>query len=296
MNINKTMRWGNGLVDWIDGDVAFVSVVFSWKLEKARQRIIQLKSMGYKVKAGGPAVTLNPSMVSDIAELDGSVNALPHHNPDATFTTRGCIRKCGFCAVPRIEGQLIELNDDQWQPKPIICDNNILAASIKHFDHVIDRLLDAQIIKVDFNQGLDARLLTEHHAERLHELPKAIIRLAWDNVKTEKLFIEAFNKLINAKINPEFIRVYVLIGYDDTPEDALYRVRTIRNMGAYPFPMRYQPLNAKKKNEYISPNWNHRLLADYVRYWSNLKILRNIPFEKYDYRMSNKTYRKQHEN
>jgi len=40
---------------------------------------------------------------------EAPVDVLRLHNPDATFTTRGCPRACPFCAVPRIEGKFREL-------------------------------------------------------------------------------------------------------------------------------------------------------------------------------------------
>ena len=148
--------WSGGYAEWIANDTAFLSVVFSWRLDDAYQRAVWHKMQGFTVRAGGPAITMNPGFMDSVADTSGQVDALPYHNPNATFTTRGCPRKCGFCAVPKIEGSLIEL--DEWPVKPIVCDNNILAASRKHFDNVIDKLKSLK--EVDFNQGLDARLLT----------------------------------------------------------------------------------------------------------------------------------------
>jgi hypothetical protein len=278
--VNKK-TWSVGLAEWVEGDTAFLSVVFSWKLPAAYMRAIWYRAQGYRVRAGGPAVTLNPGALADVAELGGLVDALAHHNPDATFTTRGCIRRCSFCAVPKIEGGLVELPDSEWEPKPVICDNNLLASSPAHFDHVIDRLKAARLRGVDFNQGLDARILTDHHAARLAELPGAVIRLAWDNIKTEPLFRAAFSTLTGAGVKPGQVRVYVLIGYRDTPEDALHRLETVRALGALPNPMRYQPLDARRRNEYVDPNWTERELRDFMRYWARQNWLRNIPFAEY---------------
>lgn len=276
------MGWSGGLIDWVDGDTAFVSAVFSWQLHKAYMRAIYYQSSGYLVKVGGPAITNNPVMFQAF-DLSGSPDALSKHNPDATFTSRGCIRRCSFCAVPKIEGALVELQD--WKVKPIICDNNLLACSTIHFDRVIDRLLEHKITGIDFNQGLDARILTDHHAARFSRLPKdTIIRLAWDNLKTETQYKQAFLRLTAAGIKPFQIRVYVLIGYQDTPEDALYRLETVRAMGALPNPMRYQPLDAVRRNAYVEDGWSNELLTRYMRYWSNLKITGGFSFA--DYRRS----------
>jgi hypothetical protein len=260
------MAWSNGIAEWIEGDMAFVSAVFSWNAQKAYMRCVALRSAGYRVRAGGQAVFQNPDMFAEF-DTSGTVNAIAHHNPDATFTSRGCIRNCSFCLVPKLEGELIELDD--WEVKPIICDNNLLATSQAHFDRVIDRLLEKRISKIDFNQGLDARILTAHHANRFSELPKnTIIRLAWDNIKTEKIYLESFGKLIAAGIKPQQIRTYVLIGYKDTPADARYRLEKVRELGALPNPMRYQPLNATSRNSFVGENWTARDLIDYTRFFS----------------------------
>ena len=268
----------NGLADWVEGDTAYISCVFSWGLQSAYEKCIWYKQQGYKVRAGGPAVILNPAFLSGVALIGGEVDALPHHNPCATFTSRGCIRNCSFCAVPRIEGKLVELDD--WKVKPIICDNNLLACSNAHFNRVIDRLLDVN--GVDFNQGLDARLMTEHHAKRLGELHGAVIRIAFDNIRDEKRIIKAYDMLrINGVDGKDSIRVYALIGYTDTPEDALYRLQKIIDIGANPTPMRYQPLDSRRKNEYIGSYWTERELKDYMHYWSSMRIICSIPFSDY---------------
>lgn len=274
----KRSKWSGGYVEWIVNDIAYLSVVFSWRLDEAYQRAIWHKMQGRRVRAGGPAITMNPGFIDSVADTSGQVDALPYHNPNATFTTRGCPRKCGFCAVPKIEGGLTELSD--WPIKNIVCDNNILAASRRHFDSVIDKLKPLK--EVDFNQGLDARLLTDYHAQRFTELDLKCIRLAWDNTKTEPHFMAAFETLRGTGIPASLIRAYVLIGFNDTPDDALYRLQTVQNLGAWPNPMRYQPLNAKQKNEYISQNWTDRELKKFMRYWSRLIYTGHIPFHEWD--------------
>lgn len=272
--------WSGGLAEWIDGNTAYLSVVFSWKLQEAYQRAAWLSQQGYLVRAGGPAVAMNPDSMSGIAQVGGTVDALSRHNPNATFTSRGCIRKCPFCAVPKIEGDLVELTD--WPIRPIVCDNNFLACSRKHFDRVIDRLKG--VAGVDFNQGLDARMITDYHAQRLAELDYVCIRFAWDDTRTERLFMRGFETAKRAGIQADKIRVYVLIGFNDTPDDALYRLEAVRGLGAYPNPMRYQPLDSRRKNEYVGPNWTDAELKRYMRYWANLRITCNIPFAEFAHR------------
>lgn len=272
--------WSKTFVEWIDGPIAYLSVVFTWDLPKAYMRAVWLTEEGYQVKAGGPACLLMPDYLAGVAEVNGlGVDALQRHNPEATFTSRGCIRKCKFCAVPKIEGDLTEL--DHWEPKRLVCDNNLLACSRKHFDKVIDSLQGVE--GVDFNQGLDARLLSQYHAERLAELDLPVIRLAWDSVKYERQFWKAVACLHNAGIPKSRVRPYVLIGFDDDPEDALYRLQSLKDAGHLPLsPMRYQPLDALVKDEYVGPNWTDRELRRFMRYWFRQQYFSPIPFEEFE--------------
>lgn len=269
----------HGLVEWIEGNTAFLSVVFSWNLQEAFQRACFLRAMGYRVVAGGPAVAYNPAFLADVALVPQGypVNVLPRHNLYATRTTVGCPRKCPFCIVPVVEGDFREV--EIWTPQPVVCDNNLLAASKQHFDRVMDRLKPLR--GVDFNQGLDARFLTSYHAQRLAELDLRCVRVAWDFTGMEHQFMRAFGRLVEAGIPARMVRVYVLIGFDDDPEDALYRLETVRQLGAWPNPMRYQPLDARRRNEYVAPGWTDAELKRYMRYWSNLRYVGNIPFGEF---------------
>lgn len=269
--------WSKKTIEWIEQGVAFVSVPFTWNLPQAFSRCAFLGSQGYKVRAGGPAVALMPSYLEDVAEIGGDVEALHRHNPWACRTSYGCPRKCRFCAVPIIEGDLVEL--DTWEPLPIICDNNLLGCSRRHFDKVIDSVKG--LPNVDFNQGLDARFLTDYHASRLAELD-CMVRLAWDHVGLEPQVMTAIERLRCAKIPKHRIRVYVLIGFDDTPDDARYRLETLEAMGLMPNPMRFNPLDALQRDQYVGPAWTDRELSRYLRYWSNKRWFGSIPFDEFN--------------
>ena len=270
-------NWSRTFVEWTNGRTAYISVVFSWDLQKAWQRAVWLRQEGYKVKVGGPAAMMQKQMFDGLAEVGGTTDALQRHHPEATMTSRGCIRDCEFCVVPKVEGDIRELN--HWEPKRLVLDNNLLACSKRHFDRVIDSL---KLIKhVDFNQGLDARLLTDHHAQRIAELDMVCVRLAWDDVTLEGEFRKAFDHLLTAGFKPTRIFVYVIIGYKDSPDDALYRLQAVRDLGGYPNPMRYQPLKAKRRNSFVGKNWTNRELGRYMRYWANFFHTGSIPFAEF---------------
>jgi hypothetical protein len=273
--------WSKHTVEWIEGDTAFVSVPFTWNLPKAFPRCAALKQEGYKVRAGGPAVSLLPDILANVAQIGGDVDAIAMHNPDATFTTRGCIRHCEFCAVPKIEGMFKELS--AWQPARLVCDNNILAASRRHFDRVIDSV--KHIAGVDFNQGLDKKELKDWHIDRLQELDKPIIRFAWDDVNEEASLRDAIARMLAAGFPHSRMTVYVLIGWADTPEDAMYRLVTLRDvLRVATFPMRYQSLKSLKYNDYVAPGWTNDELNKMMRYWSSQQFFRNVPYDEFDHK------------
>jgi hypothetical protein len=258
------------------GHTLYLSIPFTWLLPEAVKMALGHKQ---RVIAGGPAVDLMPHIIDGVADIhaESLVPPLMMHNPLATFTTRGCPNRCPFCAVPKIEGDFRELQD--WEPKPVICDNNLLASSRKHFDQVINRLKPFPF--VDFNQGLDADLFTPWHARRISELHGAKVRFAFDNVNDESSVKGA---VMTAQLNGLLdISIYVLVGFHDTLDDARYRLETVRSWGIQPNPMRYQPLDALHKNSYVSPDWKENDLRRVIRYYNRLRWLEHIPFEDYEY-------------
>lgn len=272
-------EWPKNIVRWKIGKTLYLSIPFTWLLPSVE--IIAAQHKG-KTIIGGPAVNLMPDYFLENKKIKTEktfpISPLCFHNPLATFTTRGCPNKCEYCAVPKIEGDLIELKD--WEPKPIICDNNLLAASRKHFDKVIDKIKIFQLI--DFNQGLDARLFTPYIAERITELKHSKLRFACDNQKRKSVVAKAIKIARSAGLKD--ISVYVLIGYKDTPDEALDRLTFVRDyLKVIPNPMRFQPLDSLKKDSYVADNWTNYLLKKYMNYWARQNWLSKVPFEEYKY-------------
>ncbi len=176
-----------------------------------------------------------------------------------------------------MEGDLREV--DNFRPAPVVCDNNLLAASKKHIRRVVDSLKQFPI--VDFNQGLEARRFTSDIADMLGEL-KCKVRFALDSWGSESAVKDAVD-LCKSRTTAD-IQIYCLIGFNDTPNDARAKLELIRSWGVLPNPMRLQPLDAVKKNEYRLPemkHWTEKQLADTMRYYSRLNWLGHIPFSEY---------------
>ena len=216
---------------------------FTWNLPSLYNEFTQCDFAYSKIIVGGPALCLMPAYFNKIKCVAVGINyngVLQRIQPYATRTTIGCPRHCGFCAVPKTEGTFRELGD--WPDLPVICDNNLLAATQKHFNRVCDKLEKHKWS--DFNQGLDARLLTDYHAERLARLPGCIVRLALDNTKTEAEWLEAYEKMMAHKFPKFRLRSYVLCGFMSDPADAWKRCKFVENFGVLALPQWYHPLDA----------------------------------------------------
>ncbi len=257
-------QWRKGIATWHIGKILYISVPFTWLVADAEKIATQWKG---EVLMGGPGF-MKPSTCEGF-------DPILFHNPCATFTTRGCPNRCGFCAVPKLEGEFKEIPN--FRPAPVICDNNFTAASRKHQERVVDSL--KQYPYADFNQGLEARKFTPELADLLGTI-KCKVRFAFDSWGQEAAVKDAID--LCRELATRDIGVYCLIGFNDDPESALARLRLVQSWGIDPNCMRYQPLNATQKNAYVHPNWTARKLADMHRYWTRTAYLRQIPFEEYN--------------
>jgi len=149
------------------------------------------------------------------------------------FTTRGCIRKCYFCKVPTHEG-IIRANCDIyefWNRKHkeiVILDNNILALP-EHFKKIAQQIKDNNLI-VDFNQGLDFRLLTPEICKILFSLNhKQEIRFAFDDIAYTPMVIKAIKMLKENGLRDWGTRWYCYVGEKDTFETVYKRMRLLQD-------------------------------------------------------------------
>ena len=195
---------------------------------------------------GGPGYDLKAKLPDEIEHCK------PDYDLFATdfsigFTSRGCIRNCKFCIVRAKEGHirehadLEEFVDDRYE-KVILMDNSFLASP--KWKEKLQKIIDKKW-KVNFSQGLDLRLVNDENAQVLSKVKsydwrfkKRRLHFAWDSMKDEKKIIEGLD-IILKYIPPHQIMVYVLIGFDTTLEQDLYRINKLIKIGVKPFVMRY---------------------------------------------------------
>ena len=203
-----------------------------------------------KVIKGGTGYGLDNTLPYEIEHIYPDYSLYPDLTQDTAygFLTRGCPRHCGFCIVGDKEGlrsrKVADLSEFWRGQKNItLLDPNILAC--KDRINLLDQLIESKA-KVNFSQGLDIRLTNEEIADKLSSIRIGIIHFAWDNPKQDltpyfKRFTEAYRrKSSKSKM------VYVLVNYNSTMEENLYRVYTLRDLGYDPFVMIYDKPNAPR--------------------------------------------------
>ena len=218
-----------------------ISVPFTWCLPNVQKRIA---STWMPVKVGGPAVELMPGYLKGAEIGHESEGILQRINPLATRTSVGCPSRCKFCAVPIIEGCFTEL--DSYHRGPVICDNNLLASGKDHLNGVVDML--RSFGWADFNQGLDAALVTQEIADLIATIGKPIIRMALDSQGEKEAWSRAYECWRKAGTAKNRIRSYVLIGFNSDPGEAWDRCEWIQDHGVLALPMWFHTLDAMKEN------------------------------------------------
>lgn len=167
------------------------------------------------------------------------------------FTTRGCIRACYFCIVRKKEGKfrrLYETADEAWDhiigdqrrfDKITFLDNNILADKEWFLEIAKDLDYKRYHYKVDFNQGLDIRLLDDEIAQALAKMrPIRIWRFAFDDMSYKDDVLRGIQTLKRAGIDPKNLCMfYVYCNGDEQYDDTVARMRILKENGASAFLM-----------------------------------------------------------
>jgi len=208
-------------------DKIYVSCVFP----RNRQRAISIHPTAI---IGGSGYDLFIKLPPEIERVKPRINW--------GFTTRGCIRKCPFCFVPQMEGYIRVVGDiyDLWdgQSKEVyVMDNNILALPT-HFSKVCEQIRKENL-RVDFNQGLDHRLLTKElwlellSLKHIHE-----IRFAFDDIAYVRTAIRALDLMAQHGLDDWQTRWYVYVGEKDTFETVYERLCLLRKYKQHAYLMR----------------------------------------------------------
>jgi hypothetical protein len=253
-----------------DPDKVYISCIFKKNADQARG--VATYYPDAQVDIGGCGISLSKELPLEIEMIKPDYDLYPSQYSQG-YTTRGCIRKCPFCIVPEKEGKIKE-----WQHPSefhdlrfdtcMIMDNNLFAAPDAWQKSVYTWFIDNKI-KMLSPQGWDVRLLTPDRAKYLKSIKKGEYRIhfAWDDIKIESAVERGIQMLKDAGFNLNHdISFYVLVGYNSTFEEDVYRCNKLRDWGVASFVMPY------KKNKQINAlaRWANRQFG----YWK-------IPFKDY---------------
>ena len=237
-----------------------VSCIFRWN----RQRALNMQyHWDRELLYGGTGIDPLICLPAEVEECMPDYVLYPNHGYAIGFISRGCIRKCPWCVVPQKEGNIRREATAQEivgeYRKAVFLDNNFLALPDREKD--LEWLASNQIT-VDFNQGLDARLVDRDVAILLARCKwEPAIRLALDSLGMIIPTTRAIEQLLLSDIPASKIRVYVLIGFAGIESD-IERLLVIHNLGIAPFPMGFRDLET---GEEPARGWDRTLYRKYRR-------------------------------
>lgn len=205
-----------------------------------------------------------------------------------TYASRGCIRKCSFCGVPKLEGAqrdsvsittVVEGIERLYGPKKdlILMDNNVVASA--RFKEIIAEIRDLGFVpgaklargrtsvlrRVDFNQGVDARILCKDpmYLRELSSICISPLRIAFDHLGLKKPYEQAIR--YSCDVGLRELSNYMLYNFHDTPADLFERMRLNVSLNEelgvriFSFPMRFQPTDLPDRS-HIGEGWNRYFL------------------------------------
>ncbi|MBR9705134.1 hypothetical protein GOV12_07010 [Candidatus Pacearchaeota archaeon] len=221
----------------IDGakyNKVYVSIIFDTNKDKVN--IINCDD----VEFGGTGYDLTVKLPQEIDDCKEDYSIYPDNEISYGFITRGCIRQCKFCVVPRKEGVIHKyrkVEDIIKHKKVKFLDNNIFA--FKDCNDILQELIDLKV-RCQFHQGLDIRLIDDEKAKlisQLNYIPEYIF--AFDNINDENLINKKL-KIIKKYIPDDWkLKFYIYCHPDqDIFNDLLYRINWCKKNKVLPYLMR----------------------------------------------------------
>lgn len=267
-------------VEWYDifqdhFDIVYMAKVFTHTVDYG-----QVIPNADKIIKGGTGYDVNSRLPEEAEKIvpDYSIYQFIDDKTAYGFLTRGCIRKCPWCVVPRKEGNIHPYQDvDEiainGRTNLILMDNNILAAG----DYGIQQLekIAAKGYKVDFNQAMDARLVTDDIAKVLARIKwkDGRIRFACDTKAQIKECEKVIDMLTKHGFSGDFFMYTILIGDIDEcyKRTHYWWKRNKQERAADPRRLRCITIAAQPYLDFTSTRYNITQWQKDMAEWANMR-------------------------
>jgi len=216
------------------------------------------------------------------------------------YASRGCVNKCGYCAVPRLEGDMRSFKSIKYMldagrkeienPTAVVLyDNNF--TEHQYFDDIVQELIDFDV-PVDIH-GLHVDAFTEHHAEMFAKLKwgsqnangTPYLRFSFDKVKYADNIERALKLVDKHNVKAQFF-CYMLFNYTDSPDDFWWRLEKAQEIVSrvgrtiFLFPQRYEPFKPQKRNSYIGVKWSEEMVSGLVKMYTHIHGFMSVTTSK----------------
>lgn len=261
-----SVEWWNGFLHY---DRVYMSKVFTFS--PGIDTVINAD----EIIQGGTGYKNYGSLPPEIEATAPDYSIYPGVDYAIGFLTRGCIRNCPWCIVPIKEGRIRPAATWEEIKRPdsnkiIFMDNNVLAS-----DHGLQQIesMGGKKVWVDFNQGLDARLITRETAKILSKLRWInFVRLSCDTDGMIPVVEQAVAYMKEAGIAKSRFWAYVLV---QEVEAAERRVISLQKIGVTPFAQPYRDYDGGE------PTKEQKAFA---RWCNNKAVFKSCTWKDYKYR------------
>ena len=221
------------------------------------------------------------NLPKEIEHIYPDYTLYPEYTQDTAygFLTRGCPRNCSFCHTTQKDGcrsyKVANLSEFwKGQKNIVLLDQNILACK-EHLE-LLDQLIESKA-RIEFNGGLDIRLVNERNIKKIKQLSLKCIHFAFDRYQDKDVImrnLKMFKELTGFDKDRGRIMVYILCNYDTDIQQDIERIQFCRELRFSPYPMIYD-------KEHADPVYKK------LQRWCNNFIFWKVPtFEEYRKKVS----------
>lgn len=284
-------------VEWWMGDLWHYDIVYKSKVfSDAYSKDVEDPINADKVYKGGTGYAISLSedgkerydkskdniLPQEIEHMFPDYSIYPQHDFAVSMTSRGCPRGCDFCHVASKEGRCaVKVADvkDFWngQTEIKVLDPNITACREKRD---LMRQYKETGALIDFTQGIDIRLVNDDDIHDLSEMRIKRLHFAWDNPKVDlteqfKRFSEKYKRKARSRK-----MAYVLVNFNSTMDENLWRISTLFKLGFDPYVMVYNKPSAPKEIKDLQRWCNNKIIfgaePDFKKYNSKIGSKKNV--------------------